>query len=65
MSLVSKGANLNHVNNMGSTFLYYAINRGKSISVRYAVQHGVDVNQPVSTRDTPLTFSVERDIWVL
>ena len=53
--LRSKGANFDDF----GTFLWYAINIGNVLLVQYAIQHGVDVNQPICEAYTPLSLAIQ------
>ena len=62
--LVSKGENLYHVDNDGSTFLYDTIYDRNLLLVQYAIQHGVNKNQPISKTHTPLTLSISKHLRI-
>lgn len=60
--LITKGADVNHVDNNGNTPLSLAINQGKTELVALLVEKGANVHYADNQGKTPLQLAIERNM---
>jgi uncharacterized protein len=52
--LIRRGANVNHVNNLGATVLYLAVAKNRTAAVVQLIEHGANINRANNEGITPL-----------